>query len=73
MNETFEFDERGIRLFIAGTGGARHYTFDDIKPLSEVRIEQAWGVLRLTLSNGTYSWDFIPVSGESDSGTGECH
>jgi hypothetical protein len=73
MNETFGFDERGIRLFIAGTGGARHYTFDDIKPLSEVRIEQAWGVLRLTLSNGTYSWDFIPVSGESDSGTGECH
>jgi hypothetical protein len=73
MNGSFGFDDRGIRLFIAGTGGGRHYTFEEPKPLSEVRIEQTWGVLKLTLSNDGYAWDFIPVSGESDAGTGECH
>jgi len=32
-------------------------------------------VLKLTLGAGTYSWQFIPVAGQSftDSGSGSCH
>src|SRR5439155_6914343 len=42
---------------------------------SEARISGVYGVLKLTLSDGSYSWQFIPVggSGPTDSGTGACH
>jgi len=34
-----------------------------------------FGVLKLTLSPGAYSWKFIPMSGLTftDSGSGTCH
>ena len=75
MNASFAFDPRGIREFVVGTGGGRHYTFRDPKPLSEARIEQTWGVLKLTLSNDGYAWTFVPIAGSaaSDSGSDTCH
>jgi hypothetical protein len=35
----------------------------------------AYGVLKLRLSAGSYTWKFLPVAGETftDSGTGQCH
>ena len=44
-------------------------------PNSEVFDGTTWGVLKLTLGPGTYSWQFIPVAGQTftDSGTGQCH
>jgi len=40
-----------------------------------VNISQAFGVLKLTLGDGSYSWQFIPAAGSTgtDSGTGSCH
>jgi hypothetical protein len=74
MNASFGFDARGMRLLNAGTGGGRFYTFGEPRPLSEVRIEQTWGVLKLTLSNDGYMWEFIPVSGSAtDSGADTCN
>ncbi len=64
--------QRGIRQFVVGTGGAPPYPFVDVKPNSEVRISTT-GVLRLALKAGGYDWDFIPVSGQADSGSGNCH
>jgi len=33
-----------------------------------------YGVLKLTLGDGSYSWQFIPVAGQTtDSGTDACH
>jgi hypothetical protein len=65
---------RGIRQFTVGTGGARLYGLPRVERNSEVRAS-AWGVLRLGLRDGAYSWEFIPVPGEPfhDSGTGACH
>lgn len=63
---------RGIRQFTAGSGGAPLYQFLTIRPNSEVRIS-TWGVLKLTLSQDGYEWEFIPVSGARDAGTGQCH
>jgi len=40
-----------------------------------VRNASTFGVLKLTLGDGTYSWQFIPITGQSftDSGSGTCH
>jgi hypothetical protein len=66
---------RGIRQFTVGTGGRSHYTFGTIQPNSEVREGNTYGVLKLTLSATSYSWQFVHVAGASftDSGSGNCH
>jgi hypothetical protein len=43
-----------------------------VKPNSERRLT-AFGVLKLTLQADSYQWEFIPVSGGGDSGSGTCH
>ena len=65
----------GIRQFVVGTGGAGLYSFATPLPNSEVRDATSHGVLKLTLSDGSYTWEFIPVAGDSftDSGSGTCH
>ena len=65
----------GIREFVVGTGGAGLYTITTPIANSETHSTSTYGVLRLTLGDGTYSWKFIPIAGEaySDSGTGICH
>jgi len=67
-------DPKGIRQFVAGTGGARLYKLGPPKPNSEVRNNVAHGVLRLTLNSTSYSWEFIPVAGQtfSDRGSASC-
>lgn len=66
---------RGIRQFTVGTGGRSHYGVGTIKANSEVRNTNTYGVLKLTLSAGSYAWQFVPVAGSTftDSGTGSCH
>jgi hypothetical protein len=63
---------KGIREFIAGTGGAPPYQFVDVKPNSEVRLSTI-GVLRLALKAGGYDWNFMAVNGPGDSGSATCH
>jgi hypothetical protein len=63
---------RGIRQFIAGTGGALLYQTVAVHPNSQRRIS-TFGVLKLTLSSDRYQWEFIPVRGEPDSGADVCH
>ena len=63
---------RGIRQFIAGTGGAFLYQPTILHPNSEVRIS-GFGVLKLTLSSDRYQWEFVPVAGATDGGSGTCH
>lgn len=67
---------RGIREFIVGTGGRDHYRIRK-KPVrnSEVRNDDTFGVLMLTLHSASYDWRFVPVAGArfSDAGSGVCH
>jgi hypothetical protein len=63
---------RGIREFVAGTGGAPLYQPGTPRPNSEVRIS-TFGVLKLSLASDGYEWEFMPVSGARDAGTGTCH
>ena len=67
-------DTAGIRQFIVGTGGeSLGLPTVAIHPNSEVR-GAVYGVLKLTLGDGSYSWEFVPVAGQTftDSGTGNC-
>ncbi|HET7272746.1 MAG TPA: metallophosphoesterase, partial [Rubrobacter sp.] len=68
-------DARGIREFVAGTGGESHQGFGTILPNSEIRNSDTYGVLKLTLHAGSYDWQFVPVAGKTftDSGTAGCH
>jgi acid phosphatase type 7 len=65
----------GIRQFTVGTGGAPLYQIHHpLAPNSRVRAS-THGVLKLTLWDGGYSWEFVPVAGGhfTDSGSSSCH
>jgi len=66
---------RGIREFVAGMGGASHYSFGTIQPNSQARNSDTYGVLKFTLHNNSYDWQFVPEAGKTytDSGTTTCH
>ncbi len=68
-------NRKGMREFIVGTGGDSHYDIENVAAHSEVRNDDTYGVLSLTLHSGSYDWRFVPVHGRtfSDSGTGSCH
>jgi len=69
-------EKRGIREFVVGTGGRSHGPLGFPAPNSLVRNAGTFGVLKLTLSPGKYSWEFVPVEGSTefhDSGAGTCH
>jgi len=65
----------GIREIVVGTGGRSHDLLGFATPNSEAREWGTYGVLKLTLSPGKYTWEFIPEEGKSfqDSGSGVCH
>jgi len=65
----------GIREFVIGTGGISLDAFGTIRPNSQVRRNDTYGVLKFTLSSGSYAWQFVPVAGKTftDTGTGTCH
>jgi hypothetical protein len=66
---------RGIREFVVGTGGKNLRPFGPTKANSEVRNNEAFGVLKLTLRPRGYDWQFISQAGKTftDAGTGDCH
>ncbi len=66
---------RGIRQFVVGSGGAFWTSIGTPKPNSQVRQNNTYGVLKLTLHPTTYDWQFVPEAGKTftDSGTGACH
>jgi hypothetical protein len=65
----------GLRQFVVGTGGRNMSSLGTTKANSEVRHDDTFGVLKLTLYAGGYDWQFLPIAGSSftDSGAGTCH
>jgi hypothetical protein len=66
---------RGIRQFIVGTGGKSRFGFVTVAPNSELRENRRMGVLRLTLAEGRYGWEFVttPAGWVADAGEASCH
>lgn len=82
-----EADPNGMREITAGTGGRNQTDIDPawvpLAPALEVWGDQpndgdghdaSYGVLRLTLHEGSYDWAFVPVAAQTftDSGTANC-
>lgn len=66
----------GIREFVVGSGGKNsHRAMGGVKPNSEVRNGDTFGVLKMTLHAKAYDWEFVPETGKTftDSGSGACH
>ena len=70
----------GIRQFVAGTGGEPGGSEIDTTQVPNSRSREiveigTFGVLKLTLSAGSYRWKFVPIAGQTftDSGSGSCH
>ena len=64
----------GVREFVVGTGGAHAYTPQSLKPNSEFRASNIYGILRLNLFATSYHWDFhTGVNTIIDRGDGACH
>lgn len=64
----------GTRQFVVGTGGALGVGFDTVLPTSEVHLATT-GVLVLTLTSDSYSWQFVNVNGtvQDAGGPVSCH
>jgi hypothetical protein len=75
MNKSGAAVSTGLQEIVVGTGGESHYGFGTILSVSRAHNASTYGVLKLTLNSGSYSWKFIPVSGSSytDSGNISCH
>ena len=64
---------RGIRLFIAGTGGATPYARARAATNSEVLLS-VQGLFRMKLEPALYEWEFMDVNGNVlDRGLNICH
>jgi hypothetical protein len=65
----------GVREFVVGTGGRSLYPFEK-SPVrgTEVRNDATYGLLWLSLGEGTYDWDYLALgrSGFTDGGSGTC-
>lgn len=64
----------GIREIVVGTGGRSHDPLGLAIANSEVRNTGTYGVIKLTLTPGHYTWQFIPEQGKTfaDSGSDDC-
>ena len=68
-------DPAGMREFVVGTGGGPHDHFEGpVAPNSEIRQQDSYGVLQLTLHPDGYDWRFTATAGDpfTDSGSDSC-
>lgn len=70
-----ENSQAGIREFIVGTGGAKFGPVFFRKAHSEAINTKENGVLKLTLNQGSYEWQFLTVADGvfTDQGKTDCH
>jgi acid phosphatase type 7 len=66
--------QHGIREFVVGTGGAPLRDIDKPIANSEVHNATTFGVIKFVLRPNAYSWEFIPIQGQTftDKGTQAC-
>ena len=65
---------QGMTEFVVGTGGDSHYRLHLPAVGSDQRVTGRYGVLRLQLTDGTFSWQFLtaPTGVVADAGTTTC-
>ncbi|MFB7862056.1 discoidin domain-containing protein [Streptomyces sp. NPDC056069] len=65
----------GIVEIVGGMGGAEPYPIETVQPNSQKRISGPYGVLKLDLTDTTYTWQYVGTDGQvKDTGpTYTCH
>jgi acid phosphatase type 7 len=65
----------GISEIIVGTGGRNHTLFPTNQPNSAIKDGYTFGALKMTLEDGSFSWEFVPEPGSTfgDAGSTACH
>ncbi|MEP7209187.1 MAG: FG-GAP-like repeat-containing protein [Casimicrobiaceae bacterium] len=64
----------GLRSFVVGTGGATLRPFATLRSNSEARDATHYGVLRLSLRETRFAWEFVDTAGVvRDTGEASCH
>jgi acid phosphatase type 7 len=60
---------------VVGIGGRKLREFGTTAANSEVRNSDTFGAIKLTLRQGSYGWEFVPIAGQTftDSGSQSCH
>lgn len=70
-------DANGIRQFIVGTGGSgvRAPSVQNAPNSEVLGVTKGAGVIKFTLRDGGYDWEFLPIAGQTftDSGSDTCH
>jgi hypothetical protein len=68
-------NKRGIRQIVVGTGGAHFTGLNTPRPNREVSEKHVFGVLKLSLQDGSYKWNFRAHRSTpfDDSGSQDCH
>ena len=68
-------NETGITQFVVGTGGKNLTGLYQLDENSAVFNGETFGVLKITLLEDSYSWEFVPSAGGTftDVGTADCH
>jgi PKD repeat protein len=68
-------DAAGMRQFIIGTGGTSTMSTPTVFAPNSQASFKVHGVLKLTLNGQSYTWEFVPIAGKTDTdfGTGVCH
>ena len=74
MDAAGQAEPAGMRMFIVGTGGKGNRATGTAKPTSELRDTSSFGYLRLGLTDGAYTWQFVATAGgtNADSGSASC-
>ena len=74
MDLTGSYDPNGIREFVVGTGGKSHYSLNSTDTNLEYYNTSTFGVLKMTLHDASYDWEFVGESGNTvDSGSWNCN
>ena len=74
MDLTGSADSNGVREFVVGTGGKSHYSLNSSDDNLEVYNTSAYGVLKMTLHDTSYDWEFVGESANTiDSGNWNCN
>lgn len=63
----------GIRQFVVGTGGGAPDNLRTAPANTVTRQDGNYGVLKLTLYDYSYKWDFLPIQGQTYTDSGEAY
>ena len=75
QNPSAAADQNGIVEVLGGMGGASPYAIENVQPNSQKRLTGVFGVLKLSFTAGTFSWQLIGTDGtvKDTSPTYTCH